>query len=159
MNHQRWTLDGGSGLGQGNVLRLIVWFQFLSALCFLTTDTVRSASSHFCSHYFPNMIDGTLQTVAKISPLLSCFKYLGTEKRKLTNKATKLTFPIGTSKKTPSSGHSGWISVIFDYEDLASLLQTDVQKLLQTETQMPEILFRLKDYKDPSPLIAEQDDV
>lgn len=48
---------------------------------------------------------------------------------------------------------------MFDYEGLASLLQTDVQKLLQTETQMPEILFRLKDYKDSSPLIAEQDDV
>lgn len=105
------------------------------------------------------MVDGTLHAVAKISPLVSCFKYLGTEKRKLTNKATKLTFPIGTSKATTSSGHSGWLSVMFDYEGLASLLQTDVQKLLQTETQMPEILFRLKDHKDPSPLIAEQDDV
>lgn len=95
---------------------------------------------------------------SQISPLVSCFKYLETEKRKLTNKATKLTFPIGTSQETPSSGHSGWLSVMFDYEGLASLLQTDVQKLLQTKTQMPEIHFRLKDYKNPSPLIAEQDD-
>lgn len=80
------------------------------------------------------MMDDTLHTVAKISPLVSCFKYLETEKRKLTKKATKLTFPIGTSQETPSSAHSGWLSVMFNYEGLASLLQTDVQKLLQTKT-------------------------
>lgn len=53
-------------------------------------------------------------TISKANPPVSCFKYLGTGRRKVTNAAMKLTFAMGTGAVRP---HLGRKALVFDPGD------------------------------------------
>lgn len=65
----------------------------------------------------PGVKERARQTVDKANIPASCFKYLVTEKRKVTNTAMKFAFPMGSGAVRP---HLGRKAVVFDSGGLHS---------------------------------------